>query len=234
MTFTQHPIDIPALAVVDLYLEVHKGIRAELFDVTLEAGRVDGDDLIGVGRLVEHVASVGGLLESHAEHEDVHVDPVLAEIDPDLSASITHDHHVLEARWSFVDELAQQVERTDVADRRPALQHLYLELSAFTSAYLTHQLVEERVVMPAIEAAIGVEGVLAVNGAIVGSIPPEQMMRYLALMLPAMSSDDRAGLLGGMREGAPPEVFEAVWGLTRTVLDPWALAGTARRLGITS
>jgi hypothetical protein len=232
MTFIQHPIEIPTMAVVDLYLEIHKGIRAELFAVTLEAGRTDADDVAGVGQLVEHVTAVGELLTSHAAHEDLHVDPALAAVDPRLSEEIQHDHHVLEARWSFVDELARQAARTDVPVRRASLQHLYLELSGFTSSYLAHQLVEERVVMPTLEAAIGVPGVLDIHGAIVGSIPPEEMMRSLALMLPAMTSDDRAGLLGGMREGAPPEAFEVVWGLTRSVLDPWALAATARRLGI--
>jgi Hemerythrin HHE cation binding domain len=232
MTITLHPIDIPAMPVLDLYLDIHKGIRAELFAVTLEAGRVDADDMSGAIEVAGHVSSVGALLESHAAHEDVHVDPVLAEVDAALAESIRHDHHALEARWAFIDELARQVTNTDVPVRRAAGHHLYLELTGFTSAYLTHQLVEERVVMPALEAAIGVPAVLEIHSAIVGSIPPEEMMRSLALMLPAMTSDDRAGLLGGMREGAPPEVFEAVWGLARTVLDPWALAATARRLGI--
>ena len=45
------------------------------------------------------------------------------------------------------------------ADQRRLGHLLYLELSAFTSAYLAHQVVEERVVMPALEQALGFEAV---------------------------------------------------------------------------
>ena len=41
------------------------------------------------------------------------------------------------------------------------VHRLYLELASFTSDYLAHQDVEERVVMPALEAAVGVPEVLA-------------------------------------------------------------------------
>ena len=86
--------------------------------------------------------------------------------------------------------------------------------------------------MPALERAIGVEAVLEVHQQIVGAIPPEEMARSLALMLPAMNFDGRTELLGGMREGAPAEVFEGVWSLAGSVLDPTDLTAVARRLGV--
>ena len=46
------------------------------------------------------------------------------------------------------------------------------------------------------------------------------MAQSLALMLPAMNVDGRTELLGGMRAGAPAEVFEGVWSLAGSVLDP--------------
>lgn len=86
--------------------------------------------------------------------------------------------------------------------------------------------------MPALEAAVGVEAVVAMHQAILASIPPDEMARSLALMIPAMNIDDRAGLLGGMRAEAPAEVFEGVWGLAGSVLDPADLRALAARLGI--
>ena len=65
---------------------------------------------------------------------------------------------------------------------------------------------------------------------IVGSIPPDEMARSLAFMLPAMNADDRADLLGGMRAGAPQEAFDAVVGLARSVLQPADFDGLATRL----
>ena len=86
--------------------------------------------------------------------------------------------------------------------------------------------------MPALEQAIGFDGVFAINQAIVSSIPPDQLVKTLAIMLPAMNVDDRTELLGGMKAGAPPEVFQGVWSLAGSVLTPGDRAAVARRLEI--
>ena len=86
--------------------------------------------------------------------------------------------------------------------------------------------------MPGLEAAIGVEAVIGVHHQIVGSIPPQDMARSLALMLPAMNLADRVEMLGGMRAEAPAEVFSGVWSLAGSVLDPADHAALAVRLGL--
>jgi hypothetical protein len=112
------------------------------------------------------------------------------------------------------------------------MHRLYLELASFTSAYLEHQDVEERIVMPALERAIGAESAFAIHQAIVGSIPPDEMASSLAVMLPAMNVFERTALLGGMRAGAPAPVFEGVWGLAGSVLAPVDHQAVAVRLGL--
>jgi hypothetical protein len=218
------------LVAVDLYRDIHKGIRAELFDVTLAAGRIDPSDAADRAAVAAHVASVGQVLEEHADHEDLHIEPVLLEYVPSLADQIATDHHAFEARFNFVTELAQAAVEADAADQRRLMHLLYHELSGFTSAYLAHQLVEERVVMPAIQRAIGPDGALGVHVAIVSAIPPESMARCLAFMLPAMNIDDRTEMLTGMKVSAPREAFDAVTGLARSVLEPSDFAALAVRL----
>ena len=86
--------------------------------------------------------------------------------------------------------------------------------------------------MPALEQAIGIDAVLEIHGAIIASIPPEGLAQSLSLMLPAMNVDDRAELLGGMREHAPEEAFAAVWGLTGSILTARDRAAVAARIGM--
>ena len=62
---------------------------------------------------------------------------------------------------------------------------------------------------------MSVDELVGINQAIVASIPPEEMAIGLSFMLPAMNIDDRTEMLGGMKAGAPPEVFAGVWGLVR-------------------
>ena len=47
-----------------------------------------------------------------------------------------------------------------------------------------------------------------------------------------MNIDDRADLLGGMKAGAPPEVFAGVWGLVGSILDGRDYAELGARLGL--
>lgn len=223
---------VAPLYPADLYRDIHKGIRAELFALTSVAGNVDPHDDRGRAALAAHVGQVAGVLETHAAHEDAHVDPALAEVSPELSARVAAEHDQLEAAFAAIAGVAAEAVTAEVQDRRGQLQLLHLQLSGFTAAYLRHQLVEERVIMPLLADALGPDAVLGIHGAIVGSIPPDEMARSLAFMLPAMNADDRAELLGGMRMAAPPEAFAAVVDLARSVLEPAEHRATLARLGL--
>lgn len=231
-TDSQILTEAPAMAVVDIYLDIHKGIRADLFAVTGRAGSLDPADAAGRARLGAAVRSSVELLVSHAEHEDTVIQPVLEVERPDLAEVIAADHAGLEPRMDGLVSLAGTVAEVGGPDARRWLHALYLDLALFTGDYLRHQETEERVVMPALEAAIGPDAVQALEGAIIASIPPDEMASSLAVMLPAMNLDDRAGLLGGMRQGAPAEVFAGVWALAGSVLDAPDHAALAGRLGL--
>jgi len=220
------------LVAIDLYRDIHKGIRAELFATTLEAGRVDPTDRPGRQALADRVDDLTTLLATHAEHEDGHVQPAIEVHMPALAERIESDHGRLEARMEDLRFLAEVDVTAGQAGSRLSSHHLYLELASFTSAYLDHQDLEERVVMPDLESAIGAEAVEAIHGALISSIPPELMAQSLAIMLPAMNIDNRAELLGGMQAGAPAEVFAGVWGLTGSVLAPADLEPLGARLGL--
>ncbi len=227
--FTNTP---PTFATVDLYRDIHKGIRAELFAITTAAGSIDPASPIDRAALADHIVSVSAVLESHAHHEDAVIDPVLALHLPALAEEITEDHQRLETGFGRIVDLACSAVDSSEISAGSLARLLYLDLAAFTSAYLVHQDLEERAVMAELECRIGVEEVLALHGAIVGSIPPDEMARSLSFMLPAMNIDDRAELLGGMRMAAPPEAFDAVVSLARSVLPPADFTALAARLGI--
>ncbi len=229
---TTTSIDRFALARFDLYRDIHKGIRAELFAVTSEAGSVDPADAVGRAALADHVAFVADVLVSHAHHEDEVIQPALEVHLSDLAEVIEAEHEALDAMVASL-----RAQSADLVDVRPGAgredaQRLHLELAKFTGRYLTHQDVEERTVMPALEQAVGLDAVMGMHQAIVSSIPPDEMAQSLAFMLPAMNVADRAELLGGMQAGAPPEVFAGVWSLVGSVLVPADRDQLAVRLGL--
>lgn len=212
----------------DLYRDIHKGIRAELFALTGEAGRVDPSDTCSLVALDAQVRSVVDFLVAHAEHEDGVIQPALEARAPELAAAIAHDHETLEARMVALRVLAAAL--VDAPDRRRAVHELYVEVAAFTGAYLFHQDLEERVVGPALEVLFGVEGVLDMHGRIIAAISPQAMGEAMAIMLPAMNVDDRTEMLGGIRATAPAEAFAAMRGLASSVLTPADFRAVDERL----
>lgn len=219
------------LVAVDLYRDIHKGIRAELFALTERAGNLDPASTGDRADLAAHVHRVAALLVSHAEHEDGHIQPALELHLPALAEQVEDDHHRIDAR---IAELVAQADdaATGEGDGREHAHRLYVDLAAFTASYLVHQDLEERLVMPALDERIGADATLDLHQAIVGSIPPEEMATSLAVMLPAMNVDDRTELLGGMQAGAPAEVFAGIWGLAASVLEPRDVDALATRLGL--
>jgi hypothetical protein len=217
---------------LDLYRDIHKGIRAVLFDVTARAGSADPADAAAATDLVARVQNALELLEAHSEHEDDHVQPAVDRALPQLGVRIATDHRRIDGELGRLAAASEAVVDAARDSRRSALRRLYLDFAAFTGSYLEHQDFEERVVMPALEAAIGGEAVAGIHAAIIGSIPPAEMATALSVMLPAMNVDDRAELLGGMQAGAPAEVFAGVWALAATVLAPGDITPLAARLGL--
>jgi hypothetical protein len=216
----------------DLYRDVHKAIRVNLFEVVVEAGSVDPHDCAARMAHATRVHDLVKFLVFHAEHEDRHVDEAIQQVLPDQAATIQADHVALEERMADLIALADLAFEADRDDARAAMHTLYLELAAFTSAYLAHQDVEERIVMPALWNAFGIEPLLGIHGAILSSIAPDDMARSLSMMLPAMNIDDRTEMLGGMRASAPPQAFAGVCALAKEVLKHTDFAALSQRLDL--
>jgi hypothetical protein len=205
---------------VDFYRDIHKGIRGELFGVTQAAGAADPGDREIVSAVADRITALVRLLVSHAEHEDAFIAPLVEQHAPRLADRIAREHEAIEGQMARLEILADRARDAARVERRAHAHRLYLALASFTADYLQHQAVEELEVGPALGAAIGADELAAVHHALVASIPPDEMAAALRVMIPAMNVDDRAELLGGMKAGAPAEVFAGVRALARSVLPP--------------
>lgn len=233
MTLTTNPAAALTFedVTLDAYSNIHKCVRSVLFSTAIEIGAADAANLAARRQVGARVAAASALLASHAKHEDVHVQPAIVRELPGLAGRITDDHARFDLQTEWLQELAAAAALT--ADRpRRALHKLYVEFNAFTSAYLDHQDYEERVVMPAMEQAIGVPAVVAIHEAIVSSIPPQEMAETLAIMLPVINIDERVEMLDGIRMGAPAEAFAGVCALAASVLSKADYTQLSSRLGL--
>lgn len=208
---------------IDLYKEVHKGLRRAIFGITEAAGSADGADETATQAVADEVVHVVGLLRAHAGHEDAVLQPLVDQHAPDLLDELMGDHEESEAELDALEELASSLGGRDEAGRREGLADLYRLLRAFCVSYLSHLEFEETKVMPALASALTADQLLATRGAVLGRIPPDEMRAFLLYMLPAMNLDERTLMLGGMKAMAPPEVFGFFSGVAQEALgaDGW-------------
>ncbi len=172
------------------------------------------------------------MLVTHADHEEVFVQPALEEHARPSPARSSRRTASSRPAPPPLELLADRAVDSCPTDARLATHRLYLGLAGFTSAYMVHQEFEELEVMPALSAAVSVDDLLAIDMAIIATVSPEEMVYSATLMLPAMNVEDRVELVGGMREGMPSEVFAGVWGLIEGVLAVDDFRQLAARLGI--
>ena len=122
------------------------------------------------------------------------------------SEHVEHNEEMDELR-----ALATQVESASDAARPAAVKKLYLAFSAFVAENLVHMGEEETDMQTRVlHAHFTDEEIMAMEGRILSGLPPELIMGFMNIMIPAMNRDERVGLLGMMKQRAPPEAFNAV------------------------
>lgn len=212
---------------LDLYRDVHKGIRHGLFDVTEQAGHLDPFDESAMSEAHERIDNLLHLLDVHARHEDAFLGPLVGRHLPALAAQLEREHAELDTLTVEIRRQLTTIEATTGAERRLGQHRLYLTLSEFTGSYLRHQITEEVEVLPALSRVARPEELMDANNAVVAAISPEDMDGYMNLIVPAVNPIDLAELYDAMRDGAPAEAFGAMLDVARAGLEPNAFTRLA-------
>jgi hemerythrin superfamily protein len=198
---------------IDVYRNIHKGLRVMLFDLVQQSGRTDFTDAAELEALQTNVRDVFELLESHAHNEDRFIMPLVRDAAPELAKEFAAAHDDQEA---LLPALLRALESIDPnqADAEHQGHAFAVKLSRIAGELLVHMADEELELNPALWAKKADSEIGEAEHKLVGSIPPEKMTRYLRWMLPAMNPAERAGFLGML----PSPVFEFVREVARQVL----------------
>jgi hypothetical protein len=168
----------------DIFTNVHKGIRAALFESCIRLGRAT-DDAPDLPETLAFAANALRFVAHHGENEDLLLLPMLAESCPRFAGWMADDHRDIEAR---VAALHAKLGTAPVAS-------LYLEFGAFTAAYLMHMLEEERADSE-LRDALGEEDIGSVGRRSLERTAPADQLLMLGFMLPAMPPAEAEAMLG--------------------------------------
>jgi hypothetical protein len=216
---------------LNIYKQVHKGIRALAHSVVDQAGRTDFREVGEVAALREAVERAFAVFESHSAHETAFITPVLRVCAPSEAADSDADHRAQELRLR--DLRAALLLAAGAGEQAPAFGHAFVVgLSRFVGEMLVHMADEEERLMPTLQAAFDDAALQRIQQAIMASLPPEEKARALAWMLPALSAPEQADLLAGIRAAAPPAAFAAISDVARRVLSAAEWSRLKRRLAV--
>ena len=167
-------------------------------------------------------------------HENEFVHAAMEARAPGASEAIAHEH---EEHLRHIRQLAQQVAALQCAhdsQRASLALDLYRALSLFVAENLQHMHVEETAHNAVLWARYTDAELQAIHGALVASIPPDEMMMVARWLVPFLNPQERLQLLADMKANAPAPAFTAVLEKVRPHLSTREWAKVARGLGLPS
>jgi hypothetical protein len=217
---------------VDLYAGIHKALRALMADTLLAVGRMDGEDALERAQVTQRVLELLDFCRSHLQHENDFIHPALEARAPGASGKIAHEHEEhLQAIVALADQTTALLQ-CEPAARPAAALALYRALSLFIAHNFEHMHVEETAHNAVLWARYTDAELIEIHNALVGSIPPDEMMYVLRWMVPFMNPAERAAMLGDMRDHAPAPAFAAALEVVRPHLGEREWAKLGRDLGL--
>lgn len=217
---------------LDLYREVHKGLRSFLTETLARVGRMDPEDSVDVEPTVAQVRQLIFVCGTHLAHEDAFLHRAMEARSPGSTAAVAREHDGHRRALQSLEATVGSVASATPAARPAAARDLYRQLAAFVAENLEHMHEEETANNAVLWAGYTDAELHDLHGALLQSIPPEEMAVYLRWILPSVTHAERVATLAGMRAGAPPEVFDGVLAMARGLLSARDWDKLAAALGV--
>lgn len=191
----------------DMYLAVHKGLRAFMADVLTTIGRIDSADTIEVADSIAQVRKLLELCRGHLFAENQFLHAAMEARRPGSSSATANEHVQQEEILERIEGVLLAIERGSGAEREANLHQIYRLLASFVADNLQHMEAEERDNNATLWSLYTDEELHSIHGELLKSIEPEKMRGYLRWILPFVTHGERVAILKGMQPAMPGPAF---------------------------
>ncbi len=221
------------LRKTDLFTFIHKSIRSIIYNAASKLQSTDFADVKESEEMVSSLKQDLELLHEHAVHEDNIIFPEIAENEPETIKILNDEHKDLETKLNNLLNQMDKINKTENDQERfvygEELNNLFNDFSA---SYLAHMNHEEATVLDASFKYLTDDELIAIRTRIQSKIPPERYKIWLHWMLKSLNNSELTGLLNGMKASAPPQVFENVIGVAKSLFDDQKWTKLNAQIGI--
>jgi hypothetical protein len=202
----------------NIYMIIHKALRGFMTDVLHRWGRMDVSDECERAEAVQQARALLAMCRGHVHHENNFIHLAIEKRRPGHTARIAREHVEHLQEIEHLETSVAELQSASVAERAVVAERIYRALGLFVAQNFVHMAIEETDHHRALTEVYSDAEILAIEHAIVTSLSPEEAFADLRWMIPQINATERAFMLGGMRRGAPPEVFKLVMELAREAL----------------
>lgn len=194
----------------NMYYGIHKGLRLGHTRLLERLSVTDFTDAAATQTALAELRRFLDLAEGHLHSEEGKIHPKVEARAPGATAHADEGHEHHEQAFVELEDLACRVESASAAERPVAGQALYLRYARFAGDDFVHMEGEETELLGALQLLFTDDELRAIEGEILGAIPPGRMDGYTRLIVAALSRPERIGMLSEMRAAMPAEVFAGV------------------------
>jgi hypothetical protein len=230
-------------ATGDLFTPIHKGLRSMIYGLSARLQTNDFADIASTKALFNDLETDFAIAQSagcilcifshHAHDEEAAIFSDAAKAGSELVATLIEEHHDLARREA---ELARSGHRLLAMERPNARAESGIRLNQSANelfaAYLTHMNREESALVPWMRDHFSDAQMAAMQGAIMGRMPPDRLFAIAGWMLPSLNVRELAQIIQALRHAMPPAAFQVLTDLCAARVDSARWDEVQRTIGL--
>lgn len=202
----------------DIYMAIHKALRAFMSDTLGVLGRMDIDDASEVAAALAQLRELLHICDKHLQKENQFVHVAMEQRQPGSTAQMVREHIEHECDIERLYQAIAALEAASGMQRRALALNLYRDIAIFVAHNFEHMQREESEHNAVLWSVYSDAELIEIENALKASIAPPDMAIIARWMLGANDHAFRVAMLSGVRAHAPAPVFEMMLGLARTHL----------------
>jgi hypothetical protein len=216
---------------LNMYTEIHKGVRRALFEVVMDAGALDLAEPEGLEELQRVWEELTGLLREHVENERRYVHPLYQERMPGVARALTAEHEEQEANLAELQAHLARLKDLEEPVRRVAMGlEFYRRLNLFVADYLPHLQREEAVYMRNLWDLFSDQELREVLARILNNESYDDAQVSGRLIVQASNHQDLMDFMGAIHDLLEPRVIEQMMQVAQQYLPPHELEKLQRAM----
>jgi hemerythrin-like domain-containing protein len=202
----------------NIFYQIHKGLRALLYDTQLLLQRTDYTAADELAMAVERIELVVDLFEDHAYHEDNMILPAIQEFEPSVVDLFEQEHvqdHQLAKDLEHCVQALQLASTSVKPGMGSLLDKTFLDFTIFN---LQHMAKEEDVLNKLLWRYYKDEEIKAIHQQILLSLNQQMTVEGSRWMMRGLNNADILNWLRQVEKSAPHEVFLQLMNLAKNEL----------------